>query len=52
MFYVLAGAVLADLALGENVRAEAGPVGTTRVAAVAVLPPSDELLRDTWSTSR
>ncbi|MGA4731893.1 GOLPH3/VPS74 family protein [Micromonospora taraxaci] len=47
LFYVLAGAVLADLALGEQVRTS-GRGSSTRVEAVADRPPSDEILRSAW----
>lgn len=48
LFYSLAGAVLADLGLGEHVRTEPGRAGGTLVAAVAERPPSDDILRTTW----
>ncbi|MBD5787403.1 GPP34 family phosphoprotein [Cellulosimicrobium terreum] len=48
LFYVLAGAVLADLALGEHVRTDTGRLGGTTVEAVESRPPSDEFLRRTW----
>jgi hypothetical protein len=44
LFYVLGGAVLADLALGEHVTTEA----RGRVSSVADHPPSDDLLRPAW----
>ncbi|MET7959630.1 GPP34 family phosphoprotein [Micromonospora zamorensis] len=47
LFYVLAGAVLADLGLGEHVRTVPGR-GGVRVEAVADSPPSDDILRSTW----
>ncbi|GGL06813.1 hypothetical protein Sme01_67190 [Sphaerisporangium melleum] len=47
LYYVLAGAVLADLALGDHVRTTSGRLGTT-VEAVAENPPSDHLLRTSW----
>ncbi|QAY74935.1 GPP34 family phosphoprotein [Agromyces protaetiae] len=48
LYYVLAGAVLADLGLGEHVRTGTGRIGTTTVEAVADNPPSDHLLRSSW----
>ncbi len=48
LYYTLAGAVLADLGLGEHVRTESGWGGTTRVAAIEDRPPSDEILRSAW----
>ncbi|WP_066367518.1 GOLPH3/VPS74 family protein [Herbidospora mongoliensis] len=48
LFYVLAGAVLADLGLGEHVRTVPGRGGSTRVEAVADHPPSDPILRSAW----
>ncbi|GAB4086307.1 hypothetical protein GCM10028784_29370 [Myceligenerans cantabricum] len=48
LFYTLAGAVLADLGLGEHVRTEPGRGGTTRVAAIEDRPPADDILRSTW----
>ncbi|MFC3997282.1 GPP34 family phosphoprotein [Nocardiopsis sediminis] len=48
LFYTLAGAVLADLALGDHVRTESGRAGATRVAAVEERPPSDGILRSAW----
>jgi hypothetical protein len=48
LFYVLAGAVLADLGLGDHVRTGTGRMGTTTVEAVADNPPSDHLLRVSW----
>ncbi|WP_084678214.1 GOLPH3/VPS74 family protein [Actinopolymorpha alba] len=48
LFYVLAGAVLADLGLGDHVRTGTGRMGTTTVEAVADNPPSDHLLRASW----
>lgn len=43
LYYVLAGAVLTDLALGGHARTETG-----RVQAVADNPPVDEILRSAW----
>lgn len=48
LFYVLAGAVLADLGLGAHVRTGTGRLGGLTVEAVADNPPSDHLLRATW----
>ncbi|WP_406063527.1 GPP34 family phosphoprotein [Micromonospora sp. NBC_00860] len=44
LFYVLGGAVLADLALGDHLTTEA----RGRVRSVASHPPSDGLLRPAW----
>ncbi|MCP2266562.1 GPP34 family phosphoprotein [Promicromonospora thailandica] len=48
LYYVLAGAVLADLGLGDHVRTGTGKLGTTTVEAVPDSPPSDHLLRASW----
>ena len=48
LFYVLAGAILADLGLEGNVRTGSGRLGGLTVEAVADNPPSDHLLRVTW----
>lgn len=48
LFYVLAGAVLADLGLGNHVRTGAGRLGSMTVEAVAENPPRDHLLRASW----
>jgi hypothetical protein len=48
LYYVLAGAVLADLGLGGHVRSGTGRMGTMTVEAVADNPPSDHLLRASW----
>ncbi len=48
LFYVLAGAVLADLGLAGHVRTGTGRMGTTTVAAVGGEPPHDPLLRPSW----
>lgn len=48
LFYVLAGAVLADLALGDHVRTGGGPGGGALVEAVADDPPADDILRSAW----
>lgn len=47
--YTLAGAVLADLALGERVTTATDRLGGVRVEAVAGRTPSDELLRSAWA---
>ncbi len=44
LFYVLGGAVLADLALGEHL----STAGQGRVRSVAAHPPTDGLLRPAW----
>ncbi|RKN45285.1 GOLPH3/VPS74 family protein [Micromonospora endolithica] len=44
LFYVLAGAVLADLALGEHLTT----AERRRVRSVEGHPPSDEILRSAW----
>ena len=48
LFYVLGGAVLADLALSEQVSTEQGGGGTTLVKAVENRPPADDILRTAW----
>lgn len=48
LFYVLAGAVLADLGLGEHVRTQSGRFGTTTVEVIAENPPVDHILRSAW----
>lgn len=48
LYYVLAGAILADLGLGEHVRTAPGKLGGLTVEAIAERPPSDELLRRAW----
>jgi hypothetical protein len=48
LFYVLAGAVLADLALGGQVTTEDGPLGQTRVRVSNEPAPDDEILREAW----
>lgn len=50
LFYPLAGAVLADLALGAHVLALPGRAGDTRVQAVGSSPPSDVILRTAWGS--
>ena len=48
LYWVLAGAVLADLGLGGHVRTGTTRIGTMTVGAVADNPPSDDLLRSSW----
>lgn len=48
LFYILAGAVLADLALGDHVRSDEGRGAWVRVEAVEERPPSDDILRSAW----
>ena len=48
LFYVLAGAVLADLALHEQLTTTTTRTGSLKVAAAQDRPPSDELIRSTW----
>lgn len=48
LFYVLAGAMLADLGLSGNVRTGTGRLGAVTVEAVAAQPPADRLQRATW----
>lgn len=48
LFYVLAGAVLADLALDERVTATTTRTGTVGVEAVQGRAPSDTILRPAW----
>ena len=48
LFYVLAGAVLADLALDERVTTTTTRIGTVKVEAVEGRAPSDEILRSAW----
>lgn len=43
LYYVLAGGVLAELGLADQVRVDGG-----KVAVVSENPPADELLRATW----
>lgn len=49
LFYVLAGAVLADLALEERVTATTGRMGSVTVSAVPDRAPVDEILHSAWS---
>ena len=50
LFYTLAGAVLADLALGGHVRTVPGRAGSTLVQAVEEHPPAAEAwARAAWS---
>lgn len=44
LYYVLAGAVLADLALGRHITTNPN----TQVTAIENSPPSDEILRSAW----
>jgi hypothetical protein len=48
LYYVLAGAVLADLGLGGYVITGTGRSGAMTVQAVAENPPTDPLLRASW----
>ncbi len=48
LHYILAGAVLAELELGQHVRTLPGWGGSTRIEAVAERPPSDDILRSAW----
>ena len=48
LFYVLGGAVLADLALSDQVSTGKGRGGSTLVEAVESRPPADEVLRSAW----
>ncbi|GAB2600654.1 GOLPH3/VPS74 family protein [Pseudactinotalea suaedae] len=48
LYYVLAAAVLADLALGERVATTTTRTGSVNVHAVAGRAPTDELLRRAW----
>ncbi|UFU03310.1 GPP34 family phosphoprotein [Ruania suaedae] len=48
LYYVLAGAVLADLGLAGQVRTGTGRLGSVTVAAVAEDPPTDRLFRASW----
>ncbi|MDF2989755.1 MAG: family phosphoprotein [Microbacterium sp.] len=48
LYYVLAGAVLADLSMGGHLRTTDGPLGTLKVQAVGEDPPADPLLRASW----
>lgn len=50
LFYVLAGGVLADLALGGQVRTTRSPGGNVRVGAVEGREPSDPVLRSAWAS--
>lgn len=49
LYYVLAGAVLADLALNEHVTTRTSRTGFVTVEAVAERAPSDEILRSAWN---
>ncbi len=48
LYYVLAGAVLADLAFNDSVTTTTTRTGSVRVKAVEGRAPSDELLRSAW----
>jgi len=48
LFYVLAAAVLAELALSESVATTTTRTGSVNVHAVAGRAPSDEILRRAW----
>lgn len=48
LYYVLAGAVLADLALNESVTTTTTASGSVSVEAVEGRAPSDEILRSAW----
>lgn len=48
LYSVLAAAVLADLALAEQVQAEVTPTGSLKVTAVEGNAPDDEILRGAW----
>lgn len=48
LFYILGGAVLAHLGLGEHVRTRTGRLGATAVEAIETNPPGDHLLRSAW----
>jgi hypothetical protein len=48
LYYVLAGAVLAELAFNESVTTTGGRTGSARVEAVEGRAPSDEILRSAW----
>lgn len=48
LYYVLAGAVLAELALNESVTTTVRP-GSVRIRAIEGKAPSDEILRSAWN---
>jgi len=48
LYYVLAGAVLAELSLGEHVHTDARGADASSVQADAQHPPADHLLRASW----
>lgn len=48
LFYVLAGAVLADLALHDRLTTSTTRTGAVKVAAAHDRAPSDEMFRSTW----
>src|SRR5690554_5034938 len=48
LYYVLAGAVLAELGFEEHVRTGTGRTGAPTVEAIPGNPPADDLLHDSW----
>lgn len=48
LYWVLAGAVLTDLALGGHVHAQTSGGRATRVEVIQGMPPADPLLRPAW----
>lgn len=48
LFYILAGAALADLGLGENVRTTSRRFMGTLVEVIEGRPPDDDILRSVW----
>lgn len=48
LFYVLAGAVLADLALDERVTTTTSGTGAVKVGVVEGRAPTDDILRSAW----
>lgn len=48
LYYVLAGAVLAELGLGDHVQTSHSRTGSLLVGAVGERPPADPLLRTSW----
>src|SRR5690606_25184308 len=49
LYYVLAGAVLADLALNGSITTTTTRIGSLRVESVEGQAPSDEILRSAWN---
>lgn len=49
LFYVLAGAVVADLALTGKVEARPSGRSSSKVHAIGTTPPTDEVLEPAWS---